>query len=740
MHDRRKGDDAAEANETADLTLAVTSGNVVVGSRSVLTLAIEGDDEQPPPTGLTVTPGDQQLMVSWTAPSGVSGTSGYELAFTSSTSVANDAESDGTNPAVAWVEVRSLPTNTATSYTIDSNDATLTNGVTYRVRLRTLVPNSAYVYGTGTPVSLPPTLWSGTLTAKTIPGDPGIYGCSNQATGAITCRTSATLTDDDFELGSATWEIERVFGANTPGDVTVVFNNDVRTALDSYKLCVGSSELAFSSATHSNNQTAAWSSTIASSWGAGDMISLSISQSCEQDHSKPTGLALSAGTSEGELIAQWTAPTGGLTITRYEVQQKLKSAADWPSDDTDVSSSSTSHTFTGLEGSTYEVRVRTVYTEEGSESKSYWSAAKEFTTTAPTVTFDPADGETVTDNTRNITLTFNEAIKASASNVDFTDTTIDDILTLKTTNSSGEDIGFDATINSEKTMITIDPSANLADGAVYVAISNAYYDGDGNRGSQSSATFTVNTSVAAPTFDPADGETETDNTRNITLTFGEAIKKDDSGTDFGNGDLSSILTLKAGSSSGAAIPYSATINSEKTVITIDPTSNLADGAVYVAISNAYYNGDGNRGSQASATFTVDTTVPAPTFSPADDKTETDNTTDITLTFEEAVKKDNQNGDFMDGDLPAILMLKQNNDSGTDIPYTASINAGKTVITLDPTSTLPDGRVYVAISNAYYDEDGNPGTAASATFTVTTRTAPPPVHHPPVHHQKIPCRW
>ena len=193
----------------------------------------------------------------------------------------------------------------------------------------------------------------------------------------------------------------------------------------------------------------------------------------------------------------------------------------------------------------------------------------------PAPTFDPADGETENDNTTDITLTFAEAIKSNATNTDFTDTTIDGILTLKAGSSSGTNIDFDATINGAKTKITIDPTSNLSDGDVYVAISSAYYDGEGNQGGAASATFTVDTTGPAPTFDPANGETETDKTTDITLTFGEAIRKDDSGTALTNSDLSSILTLRETNASGTDIPYSATINSEKTVITIDPSGDLS---------------------------------------------------------------------------------------------------------------------------------------------------------------------
>ena len=44
----------------------------------------------------------------------------------------------------------------------------------------------------------------------------------------------------------------------------------------------------------------------------------------------------------------------------------------------------------------------------------------------------------------------------------------------------------------------------------------------------------------------------------------------------------------------------------------------------------------------------------------------------------------------------------------DIGYAASINAAKTVITLNPTSTLADGDVYVAVTDGYYDANGQPG--------------------------------
>ena len=225
-------------------------------------------------------------------------------------------------------------------------------------------------------------------------------------------------------------------------------------------------------------------------------------------------------------------------------------------------------------------------------------------------------------------------------------------------------ITYSATINDAKTVITINPSMNLGDGAVYVAISSAYYDSLGNQGMQADATFTVDTAGPVPTFSPADDTATKNNATNITLTFDEALRKDGSGTALADADLASLLTLKEDNSGGTDITYNATINSAKKIITINPASNLADGTVYVAISNAYYDAHGNQGDAANATFTVDTTGPVPTFDPADGATTSDNTTNITLKFDEAIKAASTGTDFTDSTIDGILTLKATSSSGS----------------------------------------------------------------------------
>ena len=380
------------------------------------------------------------------------------------------------------------------------------------------------------------------------------------------------------------------------------------------------------------------------------------------------------------------------------------------------------------EGNVYVAVTDGYYDTSGNQGRAS-SATFTVDTTAPTVsTFDPANGTTTSNAGTDITLRLTEAIRKDGLNADFTGhADLASILTLKTGTSTGNNITYTASINSAKTIITINPSSNLPEGDVYVAVTDGYYDTGGNQGRASSATFTVDTTApTVSTFNPANGTTTSNAGTDITLTFTEVIRKDNANTDFtGHADLSAVLRLRRGSSNGAAIPYTASINSAKTIITINPSSNLPEGNVYVAVTDGYYNAHGTQGAPANATFTVDTTgVAAPTFNPANGTTTSNAGTDITLTFTEAIRKDNANTDFTGhADLSAVLRLRRGSSNGAAIPYTASINSAKTVITLNPSSNLPEGGVYVAISNAYYDTHGNQGEATNATFTVDTVVTP-----------------
>jgi hypothetical protein len=109
----------------------------------------------------------------------------------------------------------------------------------------------------------------------------------------------------------------------------------------------------------------------------------------------------------------------------------------------------------------------------------------------PTVTFSPFNGATGVAINNNITITFSEAVR-NIDNTVLTDSNIDSLITLKLTNTNGNNITFDATINGDKTVITINPTSNLPNSqAVYVALDATLEDSADNMITAANATFTT---------------------------------------------------------------------------------------------------------------------------------------------------------------------------------------------------------------------------------------------------------
>ena len=108
------------------------------------------------------------------------------------------------------------------------------------------------------------------------------------------------------------------------------------------------------------------------------------------------------------------------------------------------------------------------------------------------------------------------------------------------------------------------------------------------------------------TFSPEDNSTGVARESNITITFTEAIQNV-GGSLITDTNVDLLITLKDTDVSGSDIAFDATINDSKTVITVDPTSDLYyDQTVYVAIP-AYHVEDADGvelEALVSATFTT----------------------------------------------------------------------------------------------------------------------------------------
>ena len=346
----------------------------------------------------------------------------------------------------------------------------------------------------------------------------------------------------------------------------------------------------------------------------------------------------------------------------------------------------------------------------------------------PTLTFSPTNGSSAILETSTITISSNQSLRRDSDNAGLDNTNVASVLTVKLTNSSGADIPFTATINAGDDVITITPSASLPSAqTIYVAIGNVESVGVGGGSltpDPTAITFTIRDyEPPTITFAPSNGTSNVSIGSNITLTFSEPIQNIDNSAII-NANVASLLTLKTTDAAGADVPFTATINAGKTVITIDPTSNLTNNQLYYIAIAPVEDAGGSATSASNSTFTTtnDTQAPVATFNPLNGSVDVVNASPLTITFDEPIR-DLNDGTLVNSNIDGKITLKLNNATGADIPFDATINAGKTVITITPSSTLPDFSViYLAINDV---EDAFDNAIATQSTMFTTGDGTPP---------------
>jgi len=205
---------------------------------------------------------------------------------------------------------------------------------------------------------------------------------------------------------------------------------------------------------------------------------------------------------------------------------------------------------------------------------------------APTVTFSPANGATGVTISNNITITFSEAVR-NIDNTVLTDSNSGDangvgsLITLRLNNTYGTNIAFYATIDTNKKVITIDPTNNLPHSqAVYVAIGATVEDSAGNPITAANATFTTVQETTGPTVSsvyPADNQNGVSITENISVTFSKAMNTTSVTTNMSNTTCSGSFQLSSNNFS-SCIQMSSSPSSSNSfrTFTVDPSNNLSN--------------------------------------------------------------------------------------------------------------------------------------------------------------------
>ncbi len=270
-------DDAeVEANERIELRLADGPGTLSVNDAyrrhaqgRLATITIQSEDAVPGAVrDLAIASSDTTLAVSWRVPAsaGSSALTGYDVHYTSAAAVdvADDAEASGSDPSAAWVDAGHSGTTP-----LSMDIMPLTNGTTYRVRVRAVNASGggAWARGTGTPSAKPSVTLSASpnpvgegssvtvtatllraLTASvTIPvtvergtsesGDHGtlssitVAANATTGTGTITTAHDADADDETFAVALDAANLPSSVVEGSPDSVLVTITDDEKPAV-----------------------------------------------------------------------------------------------------------------------------------------------------------------------------------------------------------------------------------------------------------------------------------------------------------------------------------------------------------------------------------------------------------------------------------------------------------------------------------------------------------------------------
>ena len=204
-----------------------------------------------------------------------------------------------------------------------------------------------------------------------------------------------------------------------------------------------------------------------------------------------------------------------------------------------------------------------------------------------------------------IYIEFDEAIRLP-DDTELTYLNINPLVTLKKDDVDGEDVAFDAALSTKKNLITITPGALLDHTQTfYVSISNNYEDYSDNQGVKISTTFsTIDMTSPVGTINPQDGSINVDPDSDLIIQFDEPVRNFDNSVIVDN-NLDTLVILKIGNEAGANVPFNATINIDKTIITVSPESSLSENTgYYIAIWRGVEDSHNNLADTVYSQFTT----------------------------------------------------------------------------------------------------------------------------------------
>ena len=362
--------------------------------------------------------------------------------------------------------------------------------------------------------------------------------------------------------------------------------------------------------------------------------------------------------------------------------------------------------------------------------------------TAPTissVTSSTSDGSFKIGDEINITLNFSEAVTLSGGNLNINLETGDTdrqvtISSISSANSaSGTYTVQSGDVSTDLSVNTIALSAGtLSDDASNNMSSFSIPSGSNLADNSTIVVDGVVPTVSSVSASTTDGTYTAGDTIAVTIAFSESVTV--TGTPqvtLETGSTDAVVDYSSGSG-GATLAFNYTVASGHTSSDLDyaGTSSLGlnsgtikDGAGNDATLTLPSPGaSGSLG--ANKAFVIDAIVPVAEISPSNGSIDVAVASNITISFSEAVRKTDDTV-LEDNNVDAVVMLKNGDANGIDIPFDATVNDAKTVIMVDPAGNfLSDQTVYVAIGTGALEDLSNNSVVGTSVTFITEDIIPP----------------
>jgi hypothetical protein len=209
----------------------------------------------------------------------------------------------------------------------------------------------------------------------------------------------------------------------------------------------------------------------------------------------------------------------------------------------------------------------------------------------------------------------------------------------------------------------------------------------------------------------------------VCIEFNEPVRyADDSEIDYTN--VRTLLSFKETDAQGQDIDYMVTVSTDKKLITLIPSTNLKEEQLYyVSVASGIEDYSGNPADAISAGFTTgELQPPQVKFDPEDGSTDIPTIMQVTINFNEPVRLiDNRDIDNTNAD--SLINFRESSGQRNLVPFEATINEGKTEITVVPESELEPYTDYVIIVRNLEDYSNNTLINNSARSYFTTGASP-----------------